>query len=87
MFLRKYNFHAIRELQPVSEVASGGTAFLSDCFFFLSLVRSRLSFLFLMNEDESATPTLDDNTDFSRPPECEMMMTYNMILSPTNDAK
>jgi len=32
-------------------------------------------------------PTLDDNTDFFRSPECEMMMTYNMILSRTDDTK
>lgn len=72
---------------PLARSPAGALLFFLIAFFFLSLVRSRLSFLFLMNEDESATPTLDDNTDFSRPPECEMMMTYNMILSPTNDAK
>lgn len=60
-----------------------GTAFLSHCFF--SRLESPVLFLWWMKMN--LWLTLDDNTDFSRPPECEMMMIYNVILSPANDAK
>lgn len=83
--LRKYKwFRATREFRPVSEVANGPLLFFLIAFFFLS---SGVVFLFLWWVKMNLRLTLDDNTDFSRPPECEMMMTYNMILSPANDAK
>lgn len=81
--LRKYKwFRAIRELKPVSEIASG------YCFsFWLLFFSSGVTFLFLWWMKMNLRLTLDDKTDFSRPHECEMMMTYNMILFPANDAK
>lgn len=40
---------------PLARSPAGALLFFLIAFFFFSLVRSRLSFLFLMNEDESAS--------------------------------